>query len=67
MRYDVLEGSTAKSRWHLANMFSIAAASYTGFSQKDLPDHSLPGLWASSARDHPPGSMALPVMLSPSP
>eukprot|EP00976_Prorocentrum_cordatum_P048131 971413-Prorocentrum_minimum.AAC.1 len=33
---------------------SMVVASYGGFSQKDLPDHSLPGLWASSERDHPP-------------
>eukprot|EP00959_Pyramimonas_sp_CCMP1952_P305699 6397092-Pyramimonas_sp.AAC.1 len=44
----------------------MAVASYGGFSLKDLPVHSLPGLWALSSRDHPPGSIALLVMLSPS-
>eukprot|EP00976_Prorocentrum_cordatum_P027579 559895-Prorocentrum_minimum.AAC.1 len=44
----------------------MAVASYGGFSQNNLPIHSLPGLCASSVRDQAPGSIALPVMLSPS-
>eukprot|EP00976_Prorocentrum_cordatum_P021668 442268-Prorocentrum_minimum.AAC.1 len=32
-----------------------------GFSQKDLPVHNVSGLWASSARDQAPGSIALPA------